>query len=458
MLSWYLPSFRARRTVATGVVTALVCAVVSVLFLMYTGNQAADAAQSRVTEAWNRVVPLVRQGPLPPTLRKGRVEGIEVVDTRGRVVAATPELAGRPPIADFRAPRTSVSAARVLCSPPGLAGCMTVVSYKIYQPQGAWLLYVAVPVVPWYGQTTAVLIALGVSLLVTALMAAWVFRDLTKALDPVNAIRAELAEITVTDLDRRVPVHTDYAEIKALAETVNDTLDRLESAYTRLRRFTADASHDLRTPITAMRTQLEEALLHQCDTDWPEMTRAVLAGVDRLQGVAADLLTLARLDAHAPLQRAPTDLSELVEAELGRRTYQKKIVKGLPGPVCIDCDRMRITRVLVNLLDNAERHANSQIVVSVRAEGPTAIMEVADDGEGIAAEYRELVFDRFTRLDAARSRDAGGTGLGLAIAREIAAAHEGTLTIEDSERGARFVLRLPICEAAPHRQPDRTIV
>ncbi|SDK33943.1 sensor histidine kinase [Nonomuraea jiangxiensis] len=456
MLSWYLPSFRARRTVATGVVAALVCAVVSVLFLMYTGNQAADAAQSRVTEAWNRVVPLIREGPLPSTLRKGRVEGIEVVDTKRRVVAATPELVGRPPIAAFSAPRGSVSAARVLCPPPGLTGCMTVVSYKVYQPQGAWLLYVAVPVVPWYGQTTAVLLAVGVSLLVTALMAAWVFRDLTKALAPVNAIRAELAEITATDLDRRVPVPTKYAEMKALAETVNDTLDRLEGAYARLRRFTADASHDLRTPITAMRTQLEEALLHQRDTDWPGMTRAVLAGVDRLQAVAADLLTLARLDAHAPIHRTPTDLSSMVEAELDRRTYQKKIIKDLPGPVCIDCDRMRITRVLVNLLDNAERHANSQIVVSVRADDTSVIMEVADDGEGIAAEHRELVFDRFTRLDAARSRDAGGTGLGLAIAREIARAHEGTLTIEDSERGARFVLRLPLCRTAQNGQPHST--
>ncbi|MCW2942087.1 MAG: Signal transduction histidine kinaselike protein, partial [Actinomycetia bacterium] len=114
--------------------------------------------------------------------------------------------------------------------------------------------------------------------------------------------------------------------------------------------------------------------------------------------------------------------------------------------VFIDCDRMRITRLLVNLLDNAERHATSQITVTVRADGPTAILEVIDDGAGIAVEQREVVFDRFTRLDASRCRDAGGTGLGLAIAREIAEAHEGTLTIEDSERGARFVLRLPVCD------------
>ncbi|MCW2915068.1 MAG: Signal transduction histidine kinaselike protein [Actinomycetia bacterium] len=179
------------------------------------------------------------------------------------------------------------------------------------------------------------------------------------------------------------------------------------------------------------------------DTDWPKMTEAVLAGVDRLQAIVTDLLTLARLDARAPLTRDPTDLGLLVGAELDRRTYRMKIVKDLRQNVFIDCDRLRITRVLVNLLDNAERHATSKITVIVRADGSTATLEVIDDGAGIAPEQREMVFDRFTRLDASRDRDAGGTGLGLAIAREITEAHQGTLTIQDSERGARFVLRLP---------------
>ncbi|MCW2915645.1 MAG: Signal transduction histidine kinaselike protein, partial [Actinomycetia bacterium] len=191
------------------------------------------------------------------------------------------------------------------------------------------------------------------------------------------------------------------------------------------------------------RAQLEEALMYPQDTDWPKMTEAVLAGVDRLQAIVTDLLTLARLDARAPLTHEPTDLALLVATELDHRTYRKEIVKDLRQNVFIDCDRLRITRVLVNLLDNAERHATSKITVIVRADGPTATLEVIDDGAGIAPEQREMVFDRFTRLEASRDRDAGGTGLGLAIAREITEAHQGTLTIQDSERGARFVLCLP---------------
>jgi signal transduction histidine kinase len=282
----------------------------------------------------------------------------------------------------------------------------------------------------------------------TAMMAAWTFHAVGTTLAPVNAIRTELAEITATGLDRRVPVPKPQDEIRLLAETENDTLDRLEDTYQQLRRFTSDASHDLRSPIAAMRVQVEEALMYPDDTDWPQTMTAVLAGIERLQAIVTDLLTLARLDARAPLTREPTDLARLVSAELDRRTSRVQIVKDLHDNVVITCDRLRITRLLANLLDNAERHATSQIRVTlradtVRADGSTATLEVIDDGAGIAAEHREKVFDRFTRLDASRSRDAGGTGLGLAIAREIAEAHDGTLTIEDSTQGARFVLRLP---------------
>jgi signal transduction histidine kinase len=435
----------------TGAVAALVCIGVSALFLLFAGSKEADRAYVRATGAWNRVVPLIKQGPLPSVLPRGKVEAMQVLDAHGRAVAATRQLAGKPPMVTFRPTNRDVRAARPLCPPAGLKGCMTVVSYKVFQPDGIWLLYVAVPVVPWYGNSTALFLAIGASLLITAAVTAGTFRDLTKALGPVNAIRRELADITATGLDRRVPVPRKDEEIKLLAETANDTLDRLEGAYQQLRRFTSDASHDLRSPITAMRVQLEEALMYPQDTDWPRMTGAVLAGVDRLQAIVTDLLTLARLDAGAPLTRDPTDLGRLVGAELDRRTYRMEIVKDLRQNVFIDCDRLRITRLLTNLLDNAERHATSKITVIVRADGPTATLEVIDDGAGIAVEQRERVFERFTRLEASRDRDVGGTGLGLAIAREIAEAHEGTLTIQDSERGARFVLRLPVCDLPPDR-------
>jgi signal transduction histidine kinase len=379
-------------------------------------------------------------------------EAIQVVDAHGRVVAATRHLVGKPPMATFRSIDRDVRAARVLCPPAGLKGCMTVVSYKVYPPDGIWVLYVAVPVVPWYGDATALFSAIGVSLLMTAMVAVGTFRVVDNDMTAVNAIRRELAEITATGLDRRVPVASNnQEELKLLAETVNDTLDRLEGAYRQLRRFTSDASHDLRSPITAMRVQVEEAKLHPDETDWPKMADAQEASLDRLQAIVTDLLTLARLDARAPLAHEATDLGRLVGSELDRRTYRVEIIRDFRENVFIDGDRLRIIRVLVNLLDNAERHATSKITVIVRAGGSMATLEVIDDGAGIAPEHREVVFDRFTRLEASRDRDAGGTGLGLAIAREIAEAHQGTLTLQDSERGARFVLRLPVCDPASDR-------
>jgi signal transduction histidine kinase len=429
-----------------------VCIGVSVLFLVFAGGQEADATQARATGAWDRVVPLIRQGPLPSVLPGSKGEAIQVVDAHGRVVAATRHLVGKPPMATFRSIDRDVRAARVLCPPAGLKGCMTVVSYKVYPPDGIWVLYVAVPVVPWYGDATALFSAIGVSLLMTAMVAVGTFRVVDNDMTAVNAIRRELAEITATGLDRRVPVASNnQEELKLLAETVNDTLDRLEGAYRQLRRFTSDASHDLRSPITAMRVQVEEAKLHPDETDWPKMADAQEASLDRLQAIVTDLLTLARLDARAPLAHEATDLGRLVGSELDRRTYRVEIIRDFRENVFINCDRLQIIRVLVNLLDNAERHATSKITVIVRAGGSMATLEVIDDGAGIAPEHREVVFDRFTRLEASRDRDAGGTGLGLAIAREIAEAHQGTLTLQDSERGARFVLRLPVCDPASDR-------
>nr|WP_062338335.1 HAMP domain-containing sensor histidine kinase [Herbidospora sakaeratensis] len=437
-------SIRSRRSLQFCVVAALVFIGAGVLFLMFTGNKDAQATRARITHAVEGLLPVIREGPVPAVLPGGDDLAIQVLDPRGRTVGASPRLLGHPPMAAFPATGHPVHAEQVLCPPAGLRGCMIVDSYKVDRPDGVWLLHVAVPQSPWYGSTTVLAFVAGASLLVTAAVAAGTFRLVNRDMTAIDAIREELAEINAADLDRRVPLAApNQEEISLLAVTVNDTLDRLEQAYNQLRRFTADASHDLRSPLTAVRTRLEDALAYPQDTDWPEMTAAVLAGVDRLQAIVTDLLTLARLDARAPLTPERTDLTRLVDTELDRRPRRVAVVKDLQPDVVADCDPLRIARLLINLVDNAERHAASRVTVSVRADESAVTLEVLDDGAGIAAEDREVVFTRFARLDAARNRDAGGTGLGLAIAREIAEAHGGTLTIRDSDRGARFVLRLP---------------
>jgi signal transduction histidine kinase len=398
-----------------------------------------------------------KQGVLPGTLVKSGDEATQVLNVHGRVVSATPQLAGKPPMATFQPTATQVRATRTLCPPAGLKGCLTVTAYKVFRPDGPWTLYTAIPVIPWYANSTLAIFLVAVALLLIAMMSVGGFHAVGRTLAPVDAIRAQMDEITVADFDRRVPVPKNQDEIRMLAKSVNTALDRLEASYNQLQRFTTYASHEVRSPLTAIRAQVEEALMYPDDTDWPEVGQAILAATDRLQMLIIDLLFLARLDAGPSLTCDLTDLGQLVEADLERRSSPVKVVRQLRKGVLAQCDRVRITRLLANLMDNAERHATTQITVTVRADDSSAVMEVADDGPGIAPDVRDVVFKRFTRLDTSRNRDAGGSGLGLAIAWQIAEVHGGALTIEDSERGARFVLRLPRCdEPSPQARPPTT--
>lgn len=428
----------------TSCLAALVCLALSALVLTGIHGRAAEHRTAQVSDADLRVVHLIQRGRLPPELPMYTARAIQVVNERSRVVSATRGLISRPPIADFRPEEDEVRAERTLCPPRGLDGCMVVVSFRVFQPGGDWYVYAADSTVAWYDSPTILALCLGASVLLVALTAAWTSRTISRTLQPVSAITAELAEITVTDAGRRVPVPESHDELRELAETANATLDRLQGSLKQLQRFTSDASHDLRSPITAIRARIEGALLDPDEADWLETAHGALESVDRLQAIVTDLLTLARLDAGVPRDVDTIDLPGLVSAELQRSHRAKEVRTDLEPKVTVVGDRLRLNRLLTNLLDNAERHARSLIKVVVRAEHDEVVLEVQDDGTGIEPEHREVVFQRFARLEAARHKDVNGTGLGLPIAREIAKAHGGSLTIEDSSVGARFVLRIPI--------------
>ncbi|NUT48835.1 MAG: HAMP domain-containing histidine kinase [Saccharothrix sp.] len=264
-------------------------------------------------------------------------------------------------------------------------------------------------------------------------------------LRPVEAIRRQMADITAHDLARRVPVPRACVEMADLATTVNATLDRLQVAVEDNQRFVADASHELRSPITALRAELEIATAHPDQADWPAVVDAALADTERLQSLATDLLLLARLD-HAPATTATTDLADLVrDHTTHRRTRHTLTVEAPDRPVPVRGRRALLERLLRNVLDNAERHATTTITVRLTTTGNEAVLEVLDDGPGIPPADRDRVFNRFTRLDDARTRDTGGTGLGLPIARRIATTHGGTLHATDrvDHGGARLVATLP---------------
>ncbi|MGP8299070.1 sensor histidine kinase [Streptomyces inhibens] len=283
---------------------------------------------------------------------------------------------------------------------------------------------------------TAMLIGLPLLLVVVAGVTWLVTR---RALRPVEGIRGEMAAITAsTDLSRRVPVPSSWDEIGRLARTTNETLAALESSVERQRRFVADASHELRSPIASLRTQLEVGVAHPELLDVPGAVEDTV----RLQRLAADLLLLARLDAGERCAQVRVDLAAMVREERSQRVGDRVLVRvGELVGVEVAGSRSQLARVLGNLLDNAQRHAASSVRVAVGREGEWAVLRVDDDGPGVPVGERERIFERFVRLDDARARDDGGAGLGLAIARDVAVRHGGSLAVRE---GSVFELRLPV--------------
>ena len=222
-------------------------------------------------------------------------------------------------------------------------------------------------------------------------------------------------------------------------------LSRLADAQQRQRDLVSDTAHELRSPIASIRAQLEVALDHPDGVDWAETARDVHADTLRLARLAEDLLLLARLDGQ-PLRRTPVDLAALCASAMAGYATARVPVQASAAESCVvsgDPDALR--RLLVNLLDNAVRHAASQVRVSVCPEAGWAVLTVTDDGPGIPAADRERVFGRFARLDNARDRTGEeGAGLGLAIVRATAEAHGGSVSLEDAGPGLRAVVRLPL--------------
>ncbi|MFF0091224.1 sensor histidine kinase [Streptomyces canus] len=458
-------SVRARATLAATAVVAVALVAAGAVVLLSLRSNLAGQADTAADSAARNVATQIAQGVPYRELDLDGDHPVQVVDRDGRVLAVSEDLeaisgTGAPDVTPVSSPDTGrdddEDAPEV--GEVGEVGEITwhgqgratvdgeSVAYRFAQVEvtdrsdrtvrvyaGASLQAQQDAV---HTAATVMLIGLPVLLAVVA----WVTWAVTRrALRPVEAIRQEMAAITASeDLARRVPVPDTHDEVARLARTTNETLAALETSVERQRRFVADASHELRSPIASLRTQLEVAAAH------PELLDLDGAVEDtvRLQHLAADLLLLARLDAGERGAGARVELAALARERAAGRAG----VTVRADAVEVTGSRGQLERVLDNLLDNAGRHARSEVVVTVRRDGDRdAVVEVGDDGDGVPAADRERIFERFVRLDEARARDDGGAGLGLAIARDVAARHGGTLTVRDAPAGgALFELRLPI--------------
>jgi signal transduction histidine kinase len=229
---------------------------------------------------------------------------------------------------------------------------------------------------------------------------------------------------------------------------MNEMLDRLDDAARRQQQFVADASHELRSPLARIRSEVEVDLARPERAEPFDTLRSVLEEVDELAALVDDLMALARADAGATtVHPVPVDLDDIVLGLVRRVGADNHVTIDATGVSAAQVagEERQLSHAVGNLIDNAVRHAATTVRVALTEHGSEAMLSVTDDGPGIPADQRQRVFERFARLDDARTRDTGGSGLGLAIARDVVTRHGGTILVDpEYADGARFIVRLPL--------------
>ncbi|MBC7291053.1 MAG: HAMP domain-containing histidine kinase [Actinotalea sp.] len=437
---WRSRSLRTRLTVLTAGLLCITLVVGALTLTTVLSRTRVSELDDIVRERAATTAELVATDSLPdalPVEEPGEI--VQVLDAEGLVVASSPSASRTLPVL----PPEEVARLRAATA---TAGVVSPTSASAYDGQAR----VAVVPTTWRGEPVTVvatmplaevqglLRALSLSLVgvvptLTGILAVAVWLVLGRALHPVERMRAAAAQVARVGGPGSLPVSPADDEIAALARTLNDMLDRLETASSRQRRFVADAAHELRSPLATLRASLEVAKEHPGAYRSDELAEDLVGEVLRMQGLVDDLLLLARVGS-APRAREEVDLADVVRDAVGgsgavlRRPDVAVAVAGAGEAVG---DAPALGRVVRNLVDNAVRHAASRVQVTVRPGSVT----VDDDGAGIATQDRERVFERFVRLDDAREREAGGSGLGLAIVREIAREHGGDVTLDASPLG-----------------------
>jgi signal transduction histidine kinase len=401
--------------------------------------------------------------PDPVPVAAGTIT-IQVLDHAGRIVDVSP---GADRLVPLLTPAQAAQSARTgsavpVSGPP--YGMPSLLRVTAVAASGGQLVIAAVPYSSAGASLSVVTKALvfGTPLLFILFTTA-IWLAVGSTLRPIALLRRGAARVTATGVPADLPVPEARDEVRSLALTLNDMLSRLAAAQQRQRDLVSDTAHELRSPIASIRTQLEVALDHPDGQDWASTARDVHADTLRLARLAEDLLLLARLDervlAEAGGGRRPGGTVDLKELSccVAERYDSARVTVVAEAPdaaraYLVPGDRDELDRLLVNLVDNAVRYAKSRVTVSVSRESGQIALAVTDDGPGIPAPDLERAFDRFARLDGARSRDgdeAGGAGLGLAIVRATAQAYGGTAHLEPAEPdanppGLRAVVRIPV--------------
>ena len=442
-------SVRWRITAVAGLVAAVVLGVAAVVVVVAVQRELRDNLDRSLAQRADQVEVAVLSDPATGLANSDQEDRfVQVLDARGAVIFSTDNVAGSDALVDLPIGRQEATTRSDL---PLEDDRFRVLIRRFDLDDGTNYVVVGENIDDVTDGVRALVVTLAIVFPLAALaLVAAVWWLVGRTLRPVEEIRREVESIGLDRLDHRVPAPGTGDEIDRLAATMNDMLARLQSSAEVQRRFVADVSHELRTPLTRMRTTLEVDL-SEPGADLDVTARGVLDDAIDMQALVDDLLFLARRDAGTgDVRLRPTDLDVIVDEEVRLVRAETTVRVDMTGvsAAVVDGDARQLARLVRNLLSNAVRHAASLVMVTLveldDARTGEVMLRVDDDGVGIAPEDRRRVFERFVRLDSARSGRDGGTGLGLAIVADIAAAHGGTVhVVESSLGGASFVVRLP---------------
>ncbi|MEJ7649238.1 MAG: HAMP domain-containing sensor histidine kinase [Nakamurella sp.] len=449
-------SVRARSAMASALIlaAALFLVFAAVLFTLKASLESAshDAARAQASEM---AAALAGRGPaaLDESLfaDAGSTVVAQVLDSAGQVVRQSPSAPRVVLTTDRPAPglQTDGGLLEVRDAPADY----WVVSVGVAGSSESYVVIVGAFQGPTESTVWAVFLALAIAWPFTIALAwAATYLLVGRAFRPVDAISETVGRIRAEDGGERVPVPSSNDEIARLAAAMNEMLERLSAARQAQQRFVGDASHELRSPLAGIIATLELATIRPHTLDALVIGDSLLPEARRMQSLIDDLLLLATADERGLHPAAvDVDLDDIIDTVVGTARIAADGASGPPQilvrsiPVRVSGDHHQLTRLVRNLVDNAVRHARSQVVVELTSDGRIAMVSVLDDGQGIAPEDRRRVLDRFVRLDAGRSRAAGGAGLGLAIVAEVAAAHGGDVEVSaSSSGGACFAVRVPL--------------
>ncbi|MGH3761147.1 sensor histidine kinase [Actinophytocola sp.] len=431
---WLRRTLRFRITSVATVVTLVVLLLLAVQTSRLIGPLLVSSADAQLQTILDAAVNRVRDGAPPADSPVG--VRVRVLDTAGAPVDGVAAAPLGPE--DVRTLKAGTPVLRLQDDPP-LRWLGTVAT----APDGAQRLVVVGTTLTGYfaAQARALDWLVGAALLGAAAVGLATWFAVRSSLRPVERLRSAATRLPA---GRRLPLPSAHDELRSLAAALNGLLARRDEASERLRRFTGDAAHELRSPVASIRIQAEVAVANPD----PDLAHEVLAEVvhesERLSSLVEGLLTLARSDAGELPEAEPVDVVTAARAAMDRLADGGPVVSmsAPSGPCWVSAAPAEVDLVLDNLLRNATRHARAKVTVTVLARVKSVWLVVDDDGHGVAEEHRARVFDRFYRVQDDRARTSGGAGLGLALVAEVVRRRGGTVEVGESpEGGARFQVR-----------------